>query len=46
MCFLIEEDNLFEKHNTVWNKVTFDTKKNDGKPVYNKPFLKINIKML
>ena len=28
MCFLIEDDNLLEKCNTIWNKVIADIKKN------------------
>ena len=27
MYFLIEDDNLLEKHNTIWNKVSADIKK-------------------
>ena len=27
MCFLIEDDNLLEKYNTIWDKVRADTKK-------------------
>ena len=45
MYFLIEDDNLLEKHNTIWNKVSADIKKEfDSEPVYNKNFLKTKIK--
>ena len=27
MCFLIEDDNLLEKYNAIWDKVRADTKK-------------------
>ena len=36
-CFFIEDDDLFEKYNTIWDKVSSDIKKEfDGEPVYNK----------
>ena len=39
--FLIKDDDLLEKYNTVWDKVTADVKKEfDSKPVYNKNYLK------
>ena len=46
MCFLIEDDDLLEKHNTHWDKVSADIyiKKIDSEPVYNKEFLKTKIK--
>ena len=45
MYFLIEDDNLLEKHNTIWNKVSADIKKEfDSEPVYNKNYLKIKVK--
>ena len=45
MCFLIKDDGLLEKYNTVWNKVSADIKKEfDSEPVYNKEFLEIKIK--
>ena len=28
MYFLIEDDELLEKHNTIWDKVSADIKKN------------------
>ena len=44
MYFLIEDDDLLEKYNTIWDKVSTDIKKIfDGEPVYNK-FLKVKIK--
>ena len=44
MCFLIEDDGLFEKYSTISDKVSADIKKIDSKPDYNKEFLKIKIK--
>ena len=44
MYFSIEDDDLLEKYNTIWDKVSGDTKKEfDSEPVYNK-FLKAKIK--
>ena len=41
MYFLIENDNLLEKYNTICNKVNADIKKKfDSKLAYNKNFLK------
>ena len=43
--FLIEDDGLLEKYNTIWDKVRADIEKNfDSEPVYNKKFLKTKIK--
>ena len=37
MYFLIEEDNLLEKYNTIWDKVSADKKKKKWhEPVSNK----------
>ena len=45
MYFLIEDDNLLEKYNTIWDKVNADIKKEfDSKPVYNTNNLKTKIK--
>ena len=45
MYFLIEDDDLLEKYNTIWDKVSADIKKEfDSRPVYNKEFLKTKIK--
>ena len=45
MYFLIEDDDILEKCNTIWNKVSSDIKKEfDSEPVYNKTFLKTKIK--
>ena len=45
MYLLIEDDDLLEKHNTIWDKVSADLKKElDSKPVYKKSFLKTKIK--
>ena len=44
MYFLIEDDALLEKYNTIWDKVSSDIKKEfDSEPVYNKEFLKNKI---
>ena len=40
--FLIEDDDLLEKHNTIWENVIVDIKKEfDSDPVHNKYFLKL-----
>ena len=45
MYFLIEDDDLLEKYNTIWDKVSADVKKEfDSESVYNKEFLKTKIK--
>ena len=45
MDFLIEDDELLERYNTIWDKVSADIKKEfDSKPAYNKGFLKTKIK--
>ena len=45
MYFLIEDDDLLERYNTIWDKVSADIKKDfDSKPVYNKNYLKAIIK--
>ena len=47
MYFLIEDDDLIEKYNTIWDKVSADIKKEfDSKLIYNKNFLKTKIKSL
>ena len=44
MYFLIDNDDLLEKHNTTSDKVSADIKKNfDSELVYNKTFLKTKI---
>ena len=41
MNFLIEDDDLLEKYNTIWGEVSADIKKEfDSEPAYNKEFLK------
>ena len=46
MYFLIEDDDLLEKQNTIWDKVSADLKKEfDSDPVYNKEFLKTKKKV-
>ena len=43
--FLIENDDLLEKYNTVLDKVSADVKKEfDSRPVYKNEFLKTKIK--
>ena len=43
--FLIEDNDLLDKYNTVWDKVIFDIKKEfNSESVYNKKFLKTEIK--
>ena len=43
--FLIKDDDLSQKYNTIWGKVSADIKKEfDSEPVYNKEFLKTKIK--
>ena len=45
MYFLIEDDDLLGKYNTIWDKVSDDIKKEfDSEPFYNKIFLKNKIK--
>ena len=45
MCFLIEDDDILEKYNTIWGKVSVDIKKEfNSDLVYNKEFLKAKIK--
>ena len=45
MYFLIEDDDLLKKYNTIWDKVSTDIKRKfDSEPVYNKEFLKTKIK--
>ena len=42
---MTEDDDLLEKYNTIWDKVSVDIKKEvDSEPVYNKEFLKTKIK--
>ena len=44
MCSLIEDDDLLEKCNTIWEKVSADIKKEfDSEPVHQKSFLKTKI---
>ena len=45
MYFLIEDDDLLEKYNSIWDKVSADIKKEfDSESVYNKIFWKTKIK--
>ena len=43
--FLIEDDDLLEKYNTIWDKFSVEIKKEfDKEPVYKNVFLKTKIK--
>ena len=43
--FLIEDDDLLKKYNTIWDKISDDIKKEfDNEPAYNKKCLKTKIK--
>ena len=45
MYYLIEDDDLSEKYNVIWDKVSADNKKEfDSELVYNEEFLKTKIK--
>ena len=45
MYFLIEDDDLLEKYNTIWEEVSDGIKKEfDNETVYNKEYLKTEIK--
>ena len=45
MYFLIENDALLGKYNTIWYKVSSDIKKEfDREPVYKKEFLQTKVK--
>ena len=47
MYFLIEDGNLLEKINTIWEKVSANLKKEfKSKPVYSKSFLKTRIEYI
>ena len=47
MFFLIEDDHLLEKYNTIWDKVSADIKEEfDSEPGYNKNYLKTKIQSL
>ena len=44
--FFYEDDNLLQKYNTIWDKVSVDKEKKefDSESVYNKELLKTKIK--
>ena len=43
--FLIEDDDILKKYNTIWGNVSADIKKDfDSEPAYNKEFLKTKIR--
>ena len=45
MYFLIKDDNLLKKCNSIWDEVSADIEKEfDSEPVYNEKYLKIKIK--
>ena len=44
-AFLVEDDDLLEKYNTVWDKVSADIKREfHSEPVYNKNYLKTKVR--
>ena len=43
--FLIEDDDLLRKYNTIWHNVSADIKKIDNKPVGNKEYSKTKRKI-
>ena len=44
-AFLIEDDDLLEKYNTVWDKVSADIKREfHSEPLYNKNYLKTKVR--
>ena len=45
MDFVIENDDLLEKYNTIWDKFSADIEREiNNEPVYNKTYLKTKIK--
>ena len=45
LYFLIEDGDLLEKYNAIWDNVSADVKREfDGEPVYNKNFFKTKTK--
>ena len=45
MCFFITDDDLLEKYNTIWDKVSADLEKEfDGDSLYNEEYLETKIK--
>ena len=45
MYFMIKDDDLLEKYNAIWDKVSADIENEiDSKPVYSKEFLRTKIK--
>ena len=45
MYFLIQDDDLLKKYNSIWDKVNADMiKESDSEPAYNKEFLKTKTK--
>ena len=44
MDYLVEDDDVLEKYNTIWDKVSADIRKEfDSKPLYNKNYLKTKV---
>ena len=44
-AFLTEDDDLLEKYNTVWDKVSADIKREfHSEPLYNKNYLKTKVR--
>ena len=47
MYFLIKNDDVLEKYNTTWDKVSADVEKEfDSEPIYNKFFFENQSKVL
>ena len=45
MYFLVQDDDLLEKYNTIWDRVSADIKKEfDSEPICSNKFLKTKIK--
>ena len=46
MYFVIENDDLLEKYNTIWDKFSADIEREiNNEPVHNKTYLKTKIKL-
>ena len=44
-AFMMEDDDLLEEYNTIWDKVSADIKREfHSEPVYNKNYLKTKVK--
>ena len=44
-AFMMEDDDLLEEYNTIWDKVSADIKREfHSEPVYNKNYLKTKVR--